>query len=899
MTRDALDRRTSWALTLGLAVFAAVLQAPLVGWLVEDAGISMAFARNLAEGLGPVPYPGAEPVEGYSNPLWVALLALGYRWGLSGPVVASALGMATAAGAVVVVGQGLRRTLGDWGALWAAVLVAADAQLAIWAQSGLENGLVCLCLAVAVWRLAVPTDRYGAPLAFLALAWTRPEGVAYAAVGLAGHLALTAARVGSGEGDDATVRQRLVALAGPLRGWVLAFALPFVAYHLLRFGLFGMELPATYYAKMGLREPDYLAWDRRQWRYLAEYAVELGRGPVLPLYLVGLLGAGRREGLAAWLGISGVFFAVFALLDDTWGAVRVVTLVAVLTIPAVVGFVRRPWLGVVAALGLVGVAFVVRANGDWMRGFRFVSPVVVPAAVVLSASLQVVFSAVRPLWGAVAGHVAVWLAMGVLVVPQLRYLSWYLGHEETSVAAVRRRAEYYVELAELLRLWRRPIVVDHDMGGQLLYGGHRFDYRDTRGLVDLPFALHKGRPVVVDQLLRDEARELPTFAHVHVHTARALRPRPWFRTGYVEVPGVPTGSGRHDGQFVRREAILGPRFDGRRRRIRYEGVDLVGWRVRSPEVAAGHAALLEVTLERTGPLSEVQLHAFLFTGDQPTATFTIDPGYGLLPARDWKVGEELHGSYVIELPDDLAQGWHDIGLYLTDGAGRPLALTRRVPLPDPLVSANEVRYSNGVRIVTYEEMNAEAAADREKSHDKSEERSCHTAEMAWNDAIAHRAGSTAWRTSRIWKTQARLAGCWANRARRKADDLRRAEPDLRDGRYGDGEEMLLDALDDVLRGRSWDPNEPDVHRAAAKVGALCYARAAAYDRAGQLTLAREWYDRAARANPALAWARRRAEELRAQLHDLPSGVHFGLDEPDPSPQRGRGSPARRPARRSP
>src|SRR5215468_4863974 len=45
------------------------------GWLIDDAGISFAYARNLAEGHGLVSQPGAPPVEGFSNPAWTLLLA--------------------------------------------------------------------------------------------------------------------------------------------------------------------------------------------------------------------------------------------------------------------------------------------------------------------------------------------------------------------------------------------------------------------------------------------------------------------------------------------------------------------------------------------------------------------------------------------------------------------------------------------------------------------------------------------------------------------------------------------------------------------------------------------------------------------------------------------------------
>ena len=47
-------------------------------FFIEDSGISFAFARNIATGLGAVPFAGGERVEGYSNASWTFLLAALY-----------------------------------------------------------------------------------------------------------------------------------------------------------------------------------------------------------------------------------------------------------------------------------------------------------------------------------------------------------------------------------------------------------------------------------------------------------------------------------------------------------------------------------------------------------------------------------------------------------------------------------------------------------------------------------------------------------------------------------------------------------------------------------------------------------------------------------------------------
>ena len=64
---------------IGAAALLLTLHALSFGsWIVDDAGISYAYARNLAAGHGLVSQPGMTPVEGYSKPLWVALWAIAF-----------------------------------------------------------------------------------------------------------------------------------------------------------------------------------------------------------------------------------------------------------------------------------------------------------------------------------------------------------------------------------------------------------------------------------------------------------------------------------------------------------------------------------------------------------------------------------------------------------------------------------------------------------------------------------------------------------------------------------------------------------------------------------------------------------------------------------------------------
>jgi hypothetical protein len=78
----ALSRHTwvGWLLPVGVPTALVALHMQLYGrWIVDDAAITFAYARSLAAGEGAVLQPDADPVEGYSNPAWLAVLVLG-RW---------------------------------------------------------------------------------------------------------------------------------------------------------------------------------------------------------------------------------------------------------------------------------------------------------------------------------------------------------------------------------------------------------------------------------------------------------------------------------------------------------------------------------------------------------------------------------------------------------------------------------------------------------------------------------------------------------------------------------------------------------------------------------------------------------------------------------------------------
>ena len=290
------------ALLLALVVAAGVWGLRHVWFFtIDDAGISYAYAKHIAEGDGPVAAVGGPWVEGYSNPLWVFLLIPLHVLGADLPVAAKWLGagllaLGAAAGCGYLAQLSERR--------WASVGVAAAAfvcawvtclELVVWVPAGLENALLSgLLLGLLYLDARESRDPEALPLsgvvAFL-ISITRPEGVMYAAPIVA--LQLAWALFGWAP------RRRA------LRG-ALLFLAPLALYHLLHFLVFGSLLPNTYLAKPGgTRLSEGVD-------YLLTNATASGLLYVTPLALIGLYGRPRAKLPIAWVCLAGVAFVLYA-----------------------------------------------------------------------------------------------------------------------------------------------------------------------------------------------------------------------------------------------------------------------------------------------------------------------------------------------------------------------------------------------------------------------------------------------------------------------------------------------------------------------------------------------------------------------------------------------------------
>ncbi len=132
--------------------------------LLDDAMISMRYARNLAEGHGPVWNPGEEAVEGITNPLWTGTMAMLHLTGAPESKVSLLVQISSAVfllANLVLVFKIARFLCRDSlaAAIAATVLTAFYYPLNKWALQGMEVGAAALLVTAAVWMAIRTLDR--------------------------------------------------------------------------------------------------------------------------------------------------------------------------------------------------------------------------------------------------------------------------------------------------------------------------------------------------------------------------------------------------------------------------------------------------------------------------------------------------------------------------------------------------------------------------------------------------------------------------------------------------------------------------------------------------------------------------------------------------------------------
>ena len=335
-----------WIAVAALAVL-LVLGALRIEILVDDAFIFFRHASNARDGHGLVWNPPPfQPVEGYTSFSWQLLLWA--VWALSDvepPHFANVLSIGCGVLTLLVCAAAstrLRdregRPLPVWCRVLALACIVGNRTFLQWQTSGLETGL--FVLVVTAWALFGVTMAgrrgaswwFGWSLLSVATAWTRPDGLLFAAATCSCLGVAVVTR-------RATLRQACIG-SSPM--------LLILAHLLWRHSFYGEWLPNTYFAKVDA------PWPEAGLRYFACFALENAVWLWIPLAGAWLCASLRRPGV------------VRAAFGD-----------------------GLPLLAVVVSLAAHVTYYVVQVGGDHFeyRVFSHLVPVGVLAALAMAAQL--------------------------------------------------------------------------------------------------------------------------------------------------------------------------------------------------------------------------------------------------------------------------------------------------------------------------------------------------------------------------------------------------------------------------------------------------------------------------------------------------------------------------------
>jgi len=452
-----------------------------------------------------------------------------------------------------------------------------------------------------------------------------------------------------------------------------------------------------------------------------------------------------------------------------WVTFRVWTLLALALLVPLLGLGRKGWPTRVLCWGmaLITVLFTLRTMGDWMKGYRWMSLLAVPSAVLLGLGLADLAQALRRWprrrWLVVAPLLVVFITSNVL------YSDWFTGRRETGPFSVRKRVNFTQYAQRRLHL-QEASNLDVDMGAHLYWSTH--DMIDLAGLVDVPMGHHNFQRPFTEEYLFKERK--PTFAHVHggwANTSKMRSHKQW-RQEYFELPGYPTSKRFvHVGNHVRRDVLMAPQWSGSNEWSAEwaAGLSVAGVDLPVNEVLAGKAFFLEVAMSAKRLPKDANPRVLLFVarGDKLIRSWSVDPGYNWLPPEKWSADEVFVGRYAPVLPKNLKLGGLDLGwVVLEDSpADQPAAevSVREEQQLAALIRSGEVRLQGALQVI-----DAKLHSKRLKQHQRrllemASEGRCEDAGAEWDRLRARMTRRFEWIDEHRKKLSGPLASCWAKR----------------------------------------------------------------------------------------------------------------------------------------
>jgi hypothetical protein len=272
------QRAAIWVALAAALAAAFLVHAHHFAFITDDAYISFRYARNFADGHGLV-YNVGERVEGYTNFLWVVLVAGLFTMGLDPEVYATIVsrGFSVALLAYLLSLARVRHGRLDAFCFVAVGLLVCNRTFAAWSTGGLETAPFTAAAFIAVaeyGRKDRPGLREG--LLFGLTALLRPEGVLFCAIaGL----------------DSAARVARAPRYWKRHLGWSLGFLALFLPYFAWRLWYYGYLLPNTFYAKV----PEASGYFERGLPYIGGFFGAYFVLPLVPFAVLASVTGDRAE----------------------------------------------------------------------------------------------------------------------------------------------------------------------------------------------------------------------------------------------------------------------------------------------------------------------------------------------------------------------------------------------------------------------------------------------------------------------------------------------------------------------------------------------------------------------------------------------------------------------------
>ena len=490
-------------------------------YIIDDAGISYAYARNLASGFGLVSQPGMPPVEGYSNFTWVMLLAPFFMLHAFDPILTpKIIGSVLVLLTFIVIRQILSRTttrpaLGTFIVL---LFLSVNTSFVLWATAGLENPLyiffVILLVYVTILNNLQQQTKWIILLGILAAlcALTRPDGVLFSLL----YPAFTVLAW--------LFAKEKPAIKSILKSFALyagVFLMIYGGYVVFRYFYFHDIYPNTYWAKGG-----QLSMQPKDW-------------------YVKIRDLLKSFGLTRYTLVIFVGMVLYALVTRS---------------------VKKAAEWIVLLAFSISFAIFTLMPSDWMPEFRFATPFIM--LFFLSAYLILSRFAEKLIPNSKAAGWVILLIFALWSVKNMPdYYERSMLQVESPMVPFTDIAEDYAfrfnHYAEALHIKNASLLIP-DLGGTLYYSDLRI--YDLAGLTDKTIA----------RTLRDDKKAFydyvfdtlkPTFIHTHKVWAYLsdFDNDPRFREDYVPIresydEWIQTGyrEDKYSGDYIRKDAITDP-----------------------------------------------------------------------------------------------------------------------------------------------------------------------------------------------------------------------------------------------------------------------------------------------------------------------------------------------------